>query len=221
MGVNSIQKPTDHGTSEVLALNTQSKHSRPHWGPCFHCGGRHSSLSCRCKSWICNACGKKGHVACICCSRSASKSTNKQKRQEHCKSPGDWSSPEQVHTLFYVKDRQHLPLLIMVYLNEAKLRMEVDTVQLYLRSVIPHTNVSGLELPDLNPQSNHQVCCCAHTVYWRAVVIVGQVVMDVSYGGKHHTLPLLIVHREGPLLLGRGLVFNFGAEARRTFCAVH
>ena len=73
------------------------------------------------------ACGKKGNVARVCHSRSSVRTTSKQKKQEVHRLAENESSPEQVHTLFYVKDRPHPPLTLSVPLNEAKLRMEVDT----------------------------------------------------------------------------------------------
>ena len=80
-GVNSIPESDDRKAA-VNAVNTESKDSQAPRGPCFRCGGRHSSLTCRCKSWICNSCGKKGHVARVCRSRSSVRTTSKQKKQE-------------------------------------------------------------------------------------------------------------------------------------------
>ena len=125
-GVNSIPE-SDNCKAAVNAVNTESEDSQAPRDPCFRCGGRYSSLTCRCKSWICNSCGKKGHVARVCRSRSSVRTTSKQKKQEVHRLAENESSPEQVHTLFYVKDRPHPPLTLSVCLNKAKLRMEVDT----------------------------------------------------------------------------------------------
>ena len=140
-GVNSIPEPDDRSAA-VNAMDTESQNSQVPRGPCFRCGGRHPSLTCTCKTWLCNSCGKKGHVARVCRSRSSARTTSKQKKQEVDRPARNESSPEQVHTLFYVKHRPHPPLTLTVRLNEAKLSMEVDTGAAV--SLISDTTFKGL-----------------------------------------------------------------------------
>ena len=41
---------------------------RSNAGSCNSCGGPHQSAGCRYRSAVCNNCGKKGHLAQVCCS---------------------------------------------------------------------------------------------------------------------------------------------------------
>ena len=194
-----------------------------HWESCFRCGGRHPSLSCRCKSWVCNSCGKKGHVARVCRSRSSAKSANKHKRQEQREFPGDGSSPEQVHTLFYVKDRPHPPLLITMCFNEVKLRMEVDTgAAVSLISEATYKRLYGLELPDCDPHSNRSRCCCALTLEsscrcWAKLSLTCHRL--VRWQASH--TPSVNSAWRWAFAFGQRFVFNLDAESRRTFGAAH
>ena len=127
-----------------------------------------------------------------------------EKKQEVHRRAGNESSPEQVHTLFYVKHRTHPPLTLTVRLNEAKISMEVDTGAAV--SLISDTTFKGLwpeaSRPPLQPSS-----VLLRTYTGEQLSLLGQVSVNVSYGGKcHKLLPLLIVRGNGPSLLGRDWV---------------
>ena len=84
--------------------------------PCYRCGGKHSSDDCKCKDWICKACGKMGHIARVCRSRGRSTAKSKKGRNKRGNSQtggedhGTEYSSEEVHTLFHLKEKGHPPL---------------------------------------------------------------------------------------------------------------
>ena len=44
--------------------------------PCYRCAGKHMSRDCRFKDFICNHCGKKGHIARACRSKNDSQTND-------------------------------------------------------------------------------------------------------------------------------------------------
>ena len=94
------------------------------------------------------------------------------KKAEVHRLAGNESSPEQVHALFYEKDRPHPPLTLTMHLNEAKLRMEVDTGAAV--SLISDATFKSLwseaSRPPIQPSS---VLLCTYT--GEQLTLVGQV----------------------------------------------
>ena len=154
-------------------------------------------------------------MARVCRSRSSARTTSKLKKQEVHRLAGNESSPEQVHTFFYEKDRSHPQLTLTVCLNEAKLHMEVNTGAAV--SLIREDTFSSLwpesSRPPLQPSS-----VLPWTYTGEQLSLLGQVSINMSYGGKCHKLPLLIVHGNGPSLLSRDWV---STQVGRVISATH
>ena len=109
-----------------------SRRSTPTQNKCYRCGGKHNSDQCYFKDSTCYLCGKTGHIARVCRSKRGSKS----------KAPAeqDFKSSQQTHhvhsegeeelydeQLFNTPCKAPSPFMLTVQINQAKLRMEVDT----------------------------------------------------------------------------------------------
>ena len=194
---------------QIVTESSVKKIVQPASRSCYRCGGKHSSDDCKCKDWLCKACGKMGHIARVCRSKGRSnakskKGTNKSGRsqtsgEDHGTEQGENSS-EEVHTLFHLKEKGHPPLMVTVELNNSSLRMEIDTGAAV--SIISETTYTGLWPKNARPPLL-QSTVLLRTYTGETLPIKGQVKVNVTYQGQVRQLRLLVVRGNGPSLLGR------------------
>ena len=103
---------------------------------CFRCRRRHPSHTCRCKDWLFNNCGKKGHVAKVCRSVRTNlinqEQDNPRKRRRvvqftDAETDGENPTTEEVHTLFYAGQSPFPPFFVNVTIHTVEVNMLVDT----------------------------------------------------------------------------------------------
>ena len=91
--------------------------------PCYRCGGPHSQSTCRFRTVNCNNCGKKGHIAKVCRSKSqpGRQSHQKQPRQAHHVTQQGRESPTtpDEYTLYHLPADRTKPILAKLALNGA------------------------------------------------------------------------------------------------------
>ena len=185
--------------------------------PYYRCGGKHSSDDCKCKDWVCKACGKMGHIAHVCRSKGRSTAKSKKGRNKRDSSQtggedhGTEDSSEEVHTLFHLKEKGHPPLMVTGELNNSSLRtcMEIDTI-------ISETTYTGLWPKNVRSpllQSTMLLRTCTGEV----LSVKGQVIVNVTYQDQARQLRLLVVCGNDPSLLGG----DFEHQLARIVCSAH
>ena len=125
-----VLQPQPPPSVEINKVSGMSQSSNRSAVSCFRCGGRHLGSSCRCKDWVCRACGKLGHIAKVCKSKGDKQVAGKpQKGKFKGSRSGPSSVPErEVHTLFLVRRKSsNPPLTICVIVDGANVEFEVDT----------------------------------------------------------------------------------------------
>lgn len=106
----------------------------PPTGTCYHCGGKHSQLTCHFKSEVCHFCSKWGHIAKVCRSRTAQSSQNKASTLVDSSKPTHQATEDLCDTesseysLLTLPNHQTKPLQADVEVEEHNLNnMEINT----------------------------------------------------------------------------------------------
>ena len=182
---------------------------------CYRCGDNHSATDCRFKGASCHNCGKQGHIARACRSKSKryapkfdqttkgthqvqSDQTNQSQEQGQGEANDDQVFGE--YSLFNVKDIKNSPMQITVCINGAELTMEVDTGATL--SIISQRTYERLwdkeNAPRINPSKAR-----LRTYTGEIIDILGELVVEVVFGKQRETCSLIVVQGDGPSLLGR------------------
>ncbi|XP_011410599.1 PREDICTED: uncharacterized protein LOC105316966 [Amphimedon queenslandica] len=83
----------------------REKHKTPKEIECYKCGGRHYATHCHFKDVNCRSCGKKGHLAKVCCS--SKKDHNNQSRQKPSRSVNKTPLKYNAHSLDHKPNLHH------------------------------------------------------------------------------------------------------------------
>ena len=79
----------------------------PTTGDCHRCGGKHAPSVCTFKDAECHNCGKKGHIARVCCSK-AVKPSHPQERQRGGVKVQSAANPKKEHTARQHRERDSI-----------------------------------------------------------------------------------------------------------------
>ena len=183
---------------------------------CYCCGRYHEEKDCKFREVTGHSCGKQGHIAPVCKSRSRQtpppKPNNRKKYTKsgsHKKALGDnkWvgagsgvdsADSTDSQAMFAVHDPHSQPILIPVDLNGKSLQMELDTgatvsimSQQKFASLFPSTQI---------PRSKVTL----QTYTGEPMKVLGEVPVQVTYQQQPtQDLQLVVVEGNGPSLLGR------------------
>lgn len=170
-------------------------------GSCNGCGGQHNRNKCRFRDAVCNACGKKGHLARVC--RTTESSTeNSEPRVVASLQPAEYiGTIDKVNTVN--SSRKHI---IDVRIDGKLLSMEMDSgaqcgiVSAYtLRSI---KSKWALEKTDRQfvSYTGHRIPC------------IGRILVSVTIGQTTRKLYLYVVKGRFDSLLGREWISHFVHE---------
>ena len=197
--VHVLQRPDDawkRSTSSALSPK-----------PCYRCGGKHASAECRFKEVDCHKCGKKGHIAKVCRSKQQKQPRPKGgasacSHTAHVLVSGEETDNETdgSYTMYKISGQNSESLMVAVYVNQAELRMEVDTGA--SASVVSEKTYrmvwSDATRPELQP-TNAKL----RTYSGEELGVLGSLEVSAEYKGQSKTLSLLVAKGNGPSLLGR------------------
>ena len=190
--------------------------SRP-YANCHRCGGRHKPSQCKFKEAECYACGKKGHISKAC--RSKYKG-----RREQPKQPGrDQAATtnavcneveEDVYTMFQLTNSRNDPLYITVRVNQAPIKMEIDTgATLTVISESTYRQVWTKEqAPPLQMTKTK-----LRTYTGQEIPVKGSLQVTVVHGSQQKVLPLIVTEGQGPSLLGRNWLGELKLDWKATY----
>ena len=178
---------------------------------CYRCGGNHTANKCSFLSAECRACGKLGHIAKVCRSKSKKmpKATTGKHKQTSINSVVPNKTPpltpdpplhcdgQEAYTLFTLPGKAK-PIVLTVKINGSDIPMELDTgasvsiinEQIY-RSIFHSTG----------PLQPTDITLATYT--GEALTILGSLNAHVEYQAQSQNLPLLVVQGNGPSLFGR------------------
>ncbi len=178
-------------------------------GGCFRCGGGHVGSECRFRETVCHACGKKGHLARVCRSSARGAKQNWSERKtsaQHAnfvrdeEGGGEEEDTSAVYRMFRVTARRSDPLYVTLQVHQKALRMELDTgvsVSVISEETFRSTWTRE-QRPCLQPSEAK-----LHTYTGEEIPVEGVIQTEVDHKGQKKALPLLVVHGNGPSLLGR------------------
>ena len=200
------------GASAVCAVQETRSAAK---GVCYGCGGDHYRRYCRFRDAVCRACSRKGHISKVCRTQvrrerpRSSSPVRKDKRdkrkttrsthlvdQDDPVSSGD--SDVECYVINSMDTLKCSPIEIPIQVQSRNLMMQVDTgaaISLISKSTYEKT-FSDIPLECFRNRL---------TTYTGEVMKVhGCAKVAVQYGDQHvRDLPLVVVERDGPSLLGR------------------
>ena len=169
-----------------------------HKQECYRCGDKHNAADCRFKNVECHKCGKKGHIARVCRSKSRSleprpphKSTQ---RTTHVV-----TEDSEDYAMYSLTGTSVKPLKVTVSVDNSELEMEVDTGA--SMSIISKETYNRL-WPDQKPTLRDS-SITLRTYSGEQLTTEGTINVDVQYKDQKAHLQLVVGTGQGPSLLGR------------------
>lgn len=191
--------------------------------PCYRCGRKHHERDCKFREATCHKCGKQGHIAPVCRSRSkpshnpppTTRGRRPPRHQRRSKSTNSttWmttrddlshNDDEANYGLFSVNAAPQPPIAVEMKLDEKPVCFELDTGATV--SIMSETNFARL-FPEKQIQESGLEL---KTYTGEQMKIVGEAHFIVSYEDQSpQELPLVVVAGKGPTLLGRNWLNYF------------
>ena len=173
---------------------------------CYRCGGTgHTPNNCKFRNATCRRCQKKGRIARVCRSGRALEESREQ-AAPRTRNRGQVHTIEQTpvvdeeemtFAMFRLEGKTHHPIIVTLEVNGVQLPMEVDTGAAV--SVISSTTRDKF-FPKCSLRSTMAVLT---TYTGEQMPLAGKITVEVSYGDQGGHLPLYVVDRDGPSLMGR------------------
>ena len=199
---------TTPSSSQVHSLRDQPRAPRhPRGKPprkarsptvCFRCGANHAPDSCKYKTFDCNHCGKKGHLAKVC--RSKLNQTPKFPRA-HPTHQVDLQPKESTeYDMWFSFSDTPTPMQVKLTVSDAEIPMEVDTgAALSIISDDTYRSVwASDDAPLLKPCT-----ACLKTYTDDIIPVKGALDVQVTHRDTSKQLSLIVVEGSGPSLMGR------------------
>ena len=175
-----------------------------HQHQCKHCGAPHDPAKCRFRKLECNYCHNIGHIAAVCRKRLA-KETGKKSQSKGATHmletrEVDDTLDEYADPLYTVCSPNSKPFMVTVQIQGKPVQMEIDTGATF--SVMSESTFKSLWKGESAPPVRDSVAkLCTFT--GESITVVGEVEVDVEYGGQCRKMNLVIVQGHGPSLFGR------------------
>ena len=193
---NTVNKVFKSSKSKPKFVSSGKSHSKD----CYRCGGDHAPFDCKFKNAKCHNCKKKGHIAKKCRnSEFRGKKPEFKRKQAHYVEESDENSDSEsdVYSVFHVGNYKSDPYKINVNVNSKDITMELDTgASVSLMSEDTYQEYkSKFKLEYTNVK--------LRTYLGDLIPVLGRATVHVQYGKENMELPLIVVKRKGPNLLGR------------------
>ena len=165
---------------------------------CYRCGrSNHKAPDCRFKNATCHKCGKQGHLKSVCRShkptpKGKNRSTRWMDKEENSEDSGD-----EILKVYSVGNSSTKPIHVEIQIDGKPISMEVDTgaavslmSQKKLKQALPGAKVKPTNV-------------VLRTYTSEVIPVLGEVLVDVTYGQQSKKLTLYVTKRDGPCLMGR------------------
>ncbi|XP_019859677.1 PREDICTED: uncharacterized protein K02A2.6-like [Amphimedon queenslandica] len=171
---------------------------------CYRCGGAHFAHKCRFIKEKCRACGKIGHIARVCRSKTAGKGPAREPFKRDVRTNAiddnatDEESEEESYPVYTLPSSKVAPIKVQIVANGHNMEMELDTgaaVSLISESTFNRIFKGEVELKPssvvLRSYSGHKLD------------VLGVIDLVITHNTQTASLPLVVVAGDGPSLLGR------------------
>jgi len=207
--------PTPTDSSGDQQLNYQSprgKHGLPFKKgtvTCYRCGGPHLASTCKCIDLECRFCKKKGHLARVCRAKQQQqqRSLRKPKQTHFVETTAEDS--DDAYGLYTVREQQHTPITVTLYLNSTPVIMELDTgASISVLSEATYQQLASQgSFPSLQPS---EVKLKSYT--GQDIPVLGSASVEARYDTCVANVLMQVVDGDGPNLLGRDLLHKLGVN---------
>ncbi|XP_064468546.1 uncharacterized protein K02A2.6-like [Ornithodoros turicata] len=175
--------------------NFPSKHKQRRGG--YRCGGEgHESKDCRYRNFACFKCGKRGHIQAACMSKVKELRFPKAKSVKPIRNLSSENHEDSFSHLRALKGTAS-PICFDMTVEGQLLKMELDTGAAV--SVVSENVYKEL----LQHKTLEHTDVVLRTYTEEATKPLGVVVVNVDYKSKHYSLPLHVLDKSGPSLIGR------------------
>ena len=189
----------DKNAKDLQPMSSFTVNQVQHKKNCYRCGDKHSAADCKFKTAECRKCGKKGHIARACRSKTSTKELRPQRRSmQHA--TNNVTKDSEDYTMYNVSGVSVKPLKVTVRVNNADLDMEVDTGASV--SIISEDTYNRL-WPEKQQPSLQKSTITLRTYSGEQLSVKGSMAVDVQYKDQKAHLQLVVATGQGPSLLGR------------------
>ena len=116
----------DKNAKDLQPMSSSTVNQVQHKKNCYRCGDKHNAADCKFKTAECHKCGKKGHIARACRSKTSTKELRPQRKSmQHA--TNNVTKDSEDYTMYNLSGVSVKPLKVIVRVNNADLDMEVDT----------------------------------------------------------------------------------------------
>ena len=214
-----LQDPINKASGQNSVLKFTNYKSKK---KCYRCGRDHEQSECKFRDAKCHNCGKQGHIASVCRSKSTSSANAGTKksvymsrgsgRKRFSERPSEATNKymDVDNGLFVVSDTSsQKPISVEMEIDDTKVRMELDTGA----SV---SVMSQETFENLFPQKQISPSSLRLKMYTgEQMQVVGEVQVFASYQSQPpQELPIVIVEGSGPTLLGRNWLHHIRLDWR-------
>ncbi|CAG2195305.1 unnamed protein product [Mytilus edulis] len=223
-----IQASGTNGTfqkqiNKVSKSYTRNNSGNSKQGDCYRCGGNHLAAECRFKDAKCHSCKKKGHIAKKCRSKSDNGKLSENHREfksrfkprAHFMEQDESSESEnEVYSVFHFGNKSNEAYKVQINVNECEIAMEIDTgASVSIMSEDTYKEYKSKFR--IEPTSAK-----LRTYMGEQIPVLGLAIVNVNYKKESAKLPLLIVKRKGPNLLGRDWLNKLQLDWKDIFSVV-
>ncbi|CAG2223037.1 unnamed protein product [Mytilus edulis] len=191
-----IQASGTNGTFEkqinkVSKSYTRNNSGNSKQGDCYRCGGNHLATACRFKDEKCHSCKKKGYIAKKCRNTSANGNLSENHREFKSRFKPRAHFMEQDESSESENTGGSVSIISEDTYKEYKSKFRIKPTSAKLRTYM------GEQIP-----------------------VIGRAIVNVNYKKESEKLPLLIVKRKGPNLLGRDWLNKLQLDWKDIFSVV-
>ncbi|CAG2228036.1 unnamed protein product [Mytilus edulis] len=211
--------------NQVSKSYTRNNSGNSKQGDCYQCGGNHLAAECRFKDAKCHSCKKKGHIAKKCRNKSANGNLSENHREfkSRFKPSADFmeqdessesESENEVYSVFHFGNTSNEAYKLQINVNECEKAMEIDTGASV--SIMSEDTYKDYKSEfRIEPTSAK-----LRTYMGEQIPVIGRAIVNVNYKKERAKLPLLIVKRKGPNLLGRDWLEKLQLDWKDIFSVV-
>ena len=177
---------------------------------CYRCGGDHLAPVCKFKDSQCNYCKKKGHLSRVCRLKARTKEREGQSK-DNFHITDETESPdmeyEGTYSTFTIRQEPQDPIVVQIEINDFPVEMELDTGA--ASSLITYQTYQSIQKESvISPIEQSKASLKTYTGH--SIPVKGSTTIKARYENQVAELSILVVEGEGPNLLGRNWMSQFG-----------
>lgn len=199
--VNAIQQPSYKKRGGQQKWNGGKQEKAKTIEKCFHCGKpNHDFKTCKFKTYTCNKCSRRGHLAAVC--RGQSQTAHEVKMVSAGNAENNTNVDKIIH-LYNIKCDNTDPYKIIAKVNDIQLNFELDSgspVSIFPLKIFK-SYFSKMKLNE---------CKTKLSGYGgNNLSVEGVFCSPVEFNNKVRNLEFMVVDADGPLILGRDFLSTF------------